>query len=323
MKSKLFDSSRGFYLYGTTPPRAGSSVDKVQTIAEKLTHRLSQLELDAINVYDIQDEAGRTDVTRPFPFLPTIDSRQYSKYLKDLTGTEIINYKCVVHQPLETFNSWLSEAWEQFNLNHLALVGGSNTNLLYRGPTLAEAAQLTAAHPYNFTFGGVTIAERHARKGNEHLRLIEKSQQGMQFFTSQVVYQPDSTIQLLRDYYRECRRLQVPPVRIILTFAPCGQAKTLQFLKWLGVSVPTDIEETIFTAANPVERSVEVCCANLKAILESVDPTDVFLGINVESVSIKKDEIEASIALFDALKGILDSFYRDKVAATAAIAHSV
>jgi hypothetical protein len=91
----------------------------------------------------------------------------------------------------------------------------------------------------------------------------------------------------------------------------------------LGVSVPTDIEETIFTAANPVERSVEVCCANLKAILESVDPTDVFLGINVESVSIKKDEIEASIALFDALKGILDSFYRDKVAATAAIAHSV
>ncbi len=312
LKSKLLDSHKGLYLYGTTPPRQGSSQEKLYAIAEKLTARLSNLKLDAINVYDIQDEVGRIQVARPFPFIPVVDSREYSQILKTLSGQEIINYKCVVHHPKEDFPAWLDRSWEQFGLRYLTLVGGSTSNIAYPGLSLSQASQAVASHKYDFMFGGVTIAERHISKGNEHLKLIEKSRQGMNFFTSQVIYQPEATIQLLHDYSQQCQKLNLSPVRIILTFAPCGHPKTLDFLKWLGVNIPKHIEAEIFATQFPVEKSIEVCCSTLRQILESIELATIPLGINVESVSIKKDEIDASIELFQELKGILAAYYENK-----------
>ena len=312
LKSKLLDTRQGLYLYGTTPPRQGTSTAKLYAIAEKLTARLSNLNLDAINVYDIQDESNRTQIARPFPFLPIIDSREYTQILNKLTDTEIINYKCVVHHPKEDFPAWLDQSWQQFGLRYLTLVGGSTSKMAYPGPTLAQASEAVADHKYDFMFGGVTLAERHLSKGNEHLRLIEKSRRGMQFFTSQVVYQPEATIQLLQDYDQQCQELNLSPVRIILTFAPCGHLKTLHFLKWLGVDFPLEAEREIFSAQFPLQKSMEVCCSTLRQILESIDCLRIPLGINVESVSIKKDEIDASIKLFLELKEILAEFYQQE-----------
>ena len=256
LKSKLLDTHRGLYLYGTTPPRRGSSPEKLHSIAKKLTARLSNLNLDAINVYDIQDEEGRTQIARPFPFLPVVDSREYAQILNNLTGTDIINYKCVVHHPREDFSAWLDQSWQQFGLRYLTLVGGSISQMTYPGLTLSQASEAIADHKYDFVFGGVTIAERHISKGNEHLKLIEKSRRGMKFFTSQVVYQPEATIQLLQDYARQCQELNLSPVRIILTFAPCGHLKTLHFLKWLGVNFPLEAEREIFSAQFPLQKSL-------------------------------------------------------------------
>ena len=310
-QAKLLDFHRGIYLYGATPPRIESSEQKIYEIAEKLATRLSRLDLDAINVYDIQEEEGRNQLPRPFPFLPTIDPGQYANILKTLTGKEVINYKCVVHHPQASFEAWLAQSWEQFNIRYLSLVGGSTSKSAYPGLTLSQAAQMIASHRYEFTFGGVTLAERHTCKGNEHLRLIEKSSWGMKFFTSQVVYHADATIQLLQDYYRACQEQNAPPGRIILTFAPCGTAKTLQFLRWLGVNIPTETEQAILSAKSPVDKSIEVCCSNLRRILDAIDAQKAPLGINVESVSIKKDEIDASVDLFYELKAILNSVYKN------------
>lgn len=309
LKSKILASNRGLYIYATTPPRQDSSAEKLRAIAEKLTARLSSLDPDAINVYDLQDEPGRTQADRPFPFSPVVDPREYAQILHNLTGKETIAYKCVVRHRQADFPVWLDRTWQQFGLRYLTFVGGSTSKMAYPGVNLSQAARMTAAHQHDFVFGAVTIAERHLSKGNEHLKLIEKSRWGMQFFTSQVVYQPEATIQLLRDYCQQCQELNLSPVRIILTFAPCGHQKTLKFLKWLGVNFPSEIEREIFSARDPVQKSVEVCCRALKQILEAIAPTTVPLGINVESVSIKKDEIDAAIELFQELKKILATFY--------------
>lgn len=305
-------------MYGTVPPREDSSQEKVYEIAEKLAARLAKLEIDAINVYDIQDEGDRNHSPRPFPLLTTIDPRQYSKLLKKLTGKETINYKCVVHHPKERFGDWLTETEERFGIRYLSLVGGSSLHGNYPGPTLSEASRAAASHKYRFIFGGVTIPERHAAKGNEHDYLIEKSREGMRFFTSQVVYQSDPTIRLLRDYYQECRRQSLSPAPIVLTFAPCGHPKTSLFLKWLGVKMSPETENEIFSARFPLQKSIEICCSNLRLILDSIANRNVSLGINVESVSIFKDEIDGSIDLFHELKAILDSFYRGKSGVTQA-----
>ena len=309
LKSKLSDPTRGLYLYGTTPPRQSSSPEKIRAIAGKLTARLSNLDLDAINVYDIQDEPGRTEISRPFPFSPVVDPREYAQILHQLTSQEIITYKCVVHQPKADFSNWLDRTWQQYGLRYLAFVGGSSSQMSYPGVSLSQAVQMTTEHQHDFICGGVTLAERHLSRGDEHLRLVKKSRWGIQFFTSQVVYQPEATIKLLQDYARQCQELNLPPVRIILTFAPCGHPKTLQFLKWLGVNIPLETEREIFSAQSPVQKSVEVCCRNLKQILEALEPSTIPFGINVESVSIKKDEIDAAFELFWKLKETLTSVY--------------
>src|SRR5262245_58314178 len=82
-------------LYGTTPPRADAGAETIARAAERLAERVRALPLDGLVVYDVQDEAGRTPVPRPFPFLPTIDPRAYGRRLRELTGRPIVTYKCV------------------------------------------------------------------------------------------------------------------------------------------------------------------------------------------------------------------------------------
>ena len=45
------------------------------------------------------------------------------------------------------------------------------------------------------------------------------------------VYDPAPTIRLLRDYGDACRAAGLTPCKVVLTFAPCGRAKTMTFLK--------------------------------------------------------------------------------------------
>ena len=41
------------------------------------------------------------------------------------------------------------------------------------------------------------------------------------------VYDPAPTIRLLRDYGDACRKEGLQPCKVVLTFAPCGRAKTM------------------------------------------------------------------------------------------------
>ena len=91
----------------------------------------------------------------------------------------------------------------------------------------------------------------------------------------------------------------------MLTFSPCGREKTLSFLRWLGVNVTADTERSILGAASPLARSIEICRDNLRRILDHPYARELPLGINVESVSINRDEIDASIDLFHALREVL------------------
>ena len=64
LKEALLDPRKALRLYGTTPPRAGSSEQVVRNAAQKLALRVAALPLDGVVVYDIQDESGRTAVAR-------------------------------------------------------------------------------------------------------------------------------------------------------------------------------------------------------------------------------------------------------------------
>jgi hypothetical protein len=58
-------------------------------------------------------------------------------------------------------------------------------------------------------------------------------------------------------------------------------------------------------ALRPLERSIAICRDNLRRILDGPYAGAIPLGINVESVSISRDEIDATVDLFGALSETL------------------
>jgi 5,10-methylenetetrahydrofolate reductase len=306
LKSKLLSRDGFVLLYGTTPPRSGSPAGLIRSAAEKLAERVRHLPLDGFVVYDLQDESARTAAPRPFPFTPTVDSRGYSRLLGELTGRTAICYKCIGRMTETEWWHWLEETSRDHAIELLSLVGRPSSQGAAYAMSLAQAYRVAASHAGGFTLGGVTIAERHGDERDESRRMLDKAELGCRFFVSQTVYHPAATIRMLSDYARLCRERGRTPSRIVLTFAPCGRSKTMDFMKWLGIAIPAETEQAILASPTPLAKSIEICCANLRQILAQDYVAGLPLGVNTESVSINKDEIDASVDLFHALKQVLD-----------------
>ncbi|MEW6689186.1 MAG: hypothetical protein AB1452_08870 [Pseudomonadota bacterium] len=300
LKHKLLDPASAVLLYGTTPPRAGSAAEAVEAAADKLAARLARLPLDGVVVYDIQDESGRTREPRPFAFTGTVDPRAYARLLAARAGCPAIAYKCLGQMDEPAWQAWLTETARAHGVEFLSIVGRPTSGVRY-SLALGRAIRLAAAHPAGFTVGGVAIAERHTAERSESARLLAKGIEGCGYFISQTVYAPEATVRLLADYARDCRGAGVAPRRVVLTFSPVGREKTMAFLRWLGVNVPKSTAEAILGNASPLKKSIEICRENLRRILDHAYAREIPLGINVESVSINRDEIDASVDLFHAL----------------------
>ncbi|MBH0045131.1 MULTISPECIES: methylenetetrahydrofolate reductase [unclassified Pseudoalteromonas] len=314
LKEKIVDTNQGVYLIGTTPPKIGTDKAQLKTIAEKLLGRLHEIEYDGVIIYDIQDESSRTNQDRPFAFKQTVDPREYSHLLRNLSAQDVITYKSVAQRGVGEFKDWLSETKNDYNLQNVVLVG-SPSSIGDIKLSLPDAYKAMAEQSDDFFLGGVTIAERHSSKRNEHERLIEKTAQGCQFFISQAVYDAQATIELITSYARTCKAQGITPQRIILTFTPCGGEKTLDFMQWLGISVPEATKWRMLDADNTLSESVRICRENLDLILKSCAHLDVPLGLNIESLTNRKEEIDASINLYRLLKAIMELNLAEKLIA--------
>ncbi|MBP0048860.1 hypothetical protein H9C73_08935 [Marinobacterium sp. AK62] len=305
LQQKFADPHRSVCFVGTTPPKASTEDMQMREIAERLLARLDTLEYDGLIVYDIQDESSRIDTPRPFPYMETRDPREYSQLLHSLSQRPIITYKSVAQKNKADFDAWLEEAWNEFGLRNLVLVGSPSSEGDIKLP-LNDAYAALQSHDKPFHLGGVTIAERHAVKGNEHQRLISKTDKGCEFFVSQAVYNAQATIDLLTSYARSCKESGQTPKRVVLTFTPCGSAKTLEFMQWLGISVPEATRYRILDAEKPLAESIRICQNNLNQILDACLPLGLPIGLNIESLTNRKAEIDASIHLYQLLKATLD-----------------
>lgn len=304
LQEQIVDPQQFVTLYGSTPPRADAPAEAIASAAARLAERVSGLPLDGLVVYDVQDEHERTDIPRPFPYQPTVDPRIYAQQLQEYTGAATITYKSVGAMTEPTWINWLHEAHHRYGLGLLTLVGASTPNPPPDALSADRAMQLARTHAEHIMLGGVMIAERHTPAYRESQRLIAKAAQGCRFFISQVVYDPAPTARLLADYAQDCRQQGVTPQRIILTFSPCGRPATMTFIKWLGVAISPQTEQAILSDPAPFTKSIQICCANLAAILAVATAEGVPLGINIESVSVHKDELAASVELVHDLRAM-------------------
>lgn len=302
---KLDRGLAGIRLYGIAPPKLESTPERILEIAAQQVARLRALAPDGLVVYDIQDEPGRAGEARPFPFLPTVAPEAYAEGALAELGLPKIVYRCVSAAPREVFSRWLeavqASPGRQLGVFVGAPRGGGATS---PGVTLSEAYELARGAP-NLLLGGIAIAERHAKKADEHERMLAKQASGCRFFITQSVYDAASTKSLLSDYALSLAARGREPAPVVLTFSPCGSVRTLEFMKWLGISFPRWLENELRHSPATLERSIDLCESVFSDVLAYAREKRLPIGINVESVSIRKAEIDASVELYRRLSARL------------------
>jgi len=291
-----------FLLFAVTPPRRSTPAERLPEIAQATLARLSGLDLDGLVLYDIDDESSRNPAERPFPFSPTVDPSRYRADHLQAWQTPVVVYRAVGKYERASLESWVSEQDPDRTLTVLVGAASSGTSAPV---SLADAQSIRAELNPDLLQGGVAIPERHSRRDNEHLRLIAKQEAGCRFFVTQVVYDLNAAKNLVSDYRYECEARGLDPVPIVFTFSVCGSMKTLDFLRWLGVDVPRWIENDLRHAANPLSASLEQAVVTAVELIDYCRRLGVPFGLNVESVSIRREEIEASVELAAQLAGHL------------------
>ncbi|WP_096086352.1 methylenetetrahydrofolate reductase [Agaribacterium haliotis] len=298
LRDKIQNKKHGIVLYGIVPPKEGTDAQKIQAIAERQIHRLSNKAIDGLVLYDIQDEAERTDVERPFPYIKTLDNFAYAREQLAAINTAKIIYRAVGKYSKDQLSDFIN-----------ALDSNSEMSVFVGAASKDQKVSLSVDQAYalrnslrpDLLLGGVTIPERHSKKHDEHLRVAHKQQSGCSFFISQGVYDLNASKNFLSDYYYFCQEQALEPVPIIFTLTPCGSTKTLEFMKWLGISVPRWLENELRHADDILASSVDFCMENWLELLDFARKKQLPIGCNIESVAVRKAEIDASIQLLDAV----------------------
>jgi hypothetical protein len=294
----LAEARSGMLLFGITPPRQSAPAERVREIAAVTMARLAPLSLDGLALYDIDDEGDRNPAERPFPYLPTMDPAVfYAEHLKEWNRPVVV-YRCVGKYAEPDLRTWLRTADPGRVLS--VFVGASSAHKAVR-TLLPRAQALRQEICPDLMLGGVAITERR----DEHLRLAAKHSTGCSFFISQVIYNTDATKSMVSDYFYTCRDRRLTPRPVLFTLSVCGSLKTLAFLKWLGVDVPRWLENELSNATDPLAESYEQCLANARELISFCRRLGMPFGFSVESVSIRRAEIEASVALTTELRGLL------------------
>lgn len=297
--SAAVEHRRPLLLFSLTPPRRTVPEERLDRIAQATVERLQPLDLDALILYDLTDESDRTDSERPFPYLATLDPAKFHRdHLHGWQGPTVI-YRSVGKYDETELSGWFAE--QDPDRVATVLVGASSGDAEVR-TTLPVAQRLWRDSTAGDTgapipMGAVAIPERHAARFDEHERMLRKQQAGTSFFVTQVVYDVDAARDLVSDYHYGCLDAGVVAAPVIFTLSVCGSLKTLEFLQWLGVRLPRWMHNELERTDDPLAESYRQCAAIATELAEFCTRLGVPYGFNVESVSTRKVEIEASVRL--------------------------
>lgn len=301
--SKIRQRESGIIIYGICPPKVHTPIDKVLSGAQRLTSDLQGLDIDALVVYDVQDESARTTEERPFPFVSSLDPLEYtSQYLHSVELPKII-YRAAGMFSADEVKDWLAGVARHHC--YPVFVGLPSPDYVPK-TSLAEAYELWRNHHADDSvIGAVTIPERHAVLNDEQVRILDKTSNGVSFFISQCVFHVDYATRMLDDLVEACRQENREVPTMIFTLTICGSVKTLRFLEWLGIYIPDNIREQLSGSVNPVACSLEIATAIASQLITWCRERSIPFGFNVESVAVRKEEIEASFTLVNIIQRLL------------------
>jgi 5,10-methylenetetrahydrofolate reductase len=282
-------------LFEVVPPAAA----KPEAVESSL-HELEQLRgrVDAINIPEIHDEDRPGE--RTSKFIERVEPRILGSRIKRELGIDVVINRVTVHD-LEP-ERWFRETCGPWDIPNWVLVGGESKKIQYPGPSPGEAARLVKSLDLPASLGGITIPSRV----NEPERIRKKYSQGVEFFTSQVMFDSNDLVWLIQ-------RLNGVEARIFISFAPVSNRRDLEFLRWLGVDIPRDLDRFLLgsehgeaaPAATCLERSINLAQRILMDVFDNLPPDPPPIGLNIEHITRKN--FAPSLAMLDRLGNLYAS----------------
>ena len=302
IRDKIKRPRRPVVVYEILPPRQKDGT--LNSYAENISSLLSQTHIDAINIPEVRDEVARGE--RPVKNQIRAEPREFGKLLQDIVGIEAIVNRVVVHQELEKEMEWFEETYTNFEIENLITVGGESRKIKYPGPSVNKALKAIKDNSkLNILCGGISIPSRE----KESLNLIEKSTNGSEFFTTQVLYDSSKIIKMISHYQKRCDEQNTFPRRLLLSFAPVSSKKNIDFLKWLGVEIPSETESFLNeNEKNMVERSMEISVSVLEETLSFLNKNKIVVPIGLNVEHIMSYNFQSSIEMLQELARIYREF---------------
>lgn len=298
-------------LYEAVPPAKSASAERLTERAAQVASLLDLQSVDAVNLPEIRVETDTEDRSRGE--LKNADPREFGRHITNRLDTEfdiVVNH-VAVHAPPSAQRRWFKTTYEEYGIDTIVTVGGRSSAVDYPGPSVSDAVELASTVDTTSTvdpcLGGITIPTRRRADFDEPDRMIAKQQAGIEFFTSQVMFNADSVIRLLTDYDAACRAAGIDPAPVFLSFAPITRPNDAQFLEELGVEIPAAVREWMLASDDhTTRRSIQVAHHVLDEVLTTVRREDltVPVGLNIEHVM--RYNIEASERLLDRLVSLLN-----------------
>jgi 5,10-methylenetetrahydrofolate reductase len=287
-------------LYELLPPPKHLSQADLDRSFSLFSAMLKNFPVSAINIPEVREEkrhGSRTDAE-----IIKLEPRKVASYLQKYGISDIVVNRPIVYESWEKQKQWLKDTYNSYGIRNIVLVGGESSQTSYPGISVTDAAvtihkKLQSEFP-DILLGGIIIPTRN----NEAQRVLKKSQAGIEFFTSQIIYEAESVKKFLKEYEELCRQQQIKPKTIFLSFAPITMTRDAQLLKWLGVKIPDETLTVLTTGWLGMGwRSMHICQDILEDILHFVQEHDITvpLGLNIEHVN--RHNFETSFVLLERL----------------------
>ncbi len=266
-------------LFEPVPPSARTPSDKVQAYVQRVVQVLeAHPRVDAFVVPELVSENHNGE-----PHYRSGDVRRFASQVTHDSGCESILNKVVAHlKSTAELEAWCRSVLSD-GVRNVMFIGGTSRYIPYPGPSVAtaNAAVLDLIRKSSGVIGNVVIPHRE----HEGYRMLTKTRSGASFFTTQILFEPESIADLLHEYSRLCSAYDVKPAAVLLSLAPVADEDDVEFVRWLGAELPERIERRLVSEDG--SASIESAVATWRAVVRAVvsKKLDVPLGLNIEVVS--------------------------------------
>ncbi len=266
-------------LFEPVPPSARTPDDRVQAYIQRVVALLdAHPRVDAFVVPELVSENHNGE-----PHYRSGDVHRFASEVTRASGCEPILNKVVAHlKSTGELEAWCRKVLGE-GIHNVMFIGGTSRYIPYPGPSVAtaNAAVLQLIRQHAGVIGNVVIPHRE----HEGYRMLTKTRSGASFFTTQILFEPESIADLLHEYSRLCWAYEVKPASVLLSVAPVADEDDLEFVRWLGAEIPERVEHALVSQDG--SASIDSAVATWRAVVKAVAArkVDVPLGLNVEVVS--------------------------------------